>query len=35
VWAIAGGRPIFRRSLADDIRATGHEMGDSIKRAVR
>ncbi|MBF0123448.1 MAG: DUF3309 domain-containing protein [Candidatus Omnitrophica bacterium] len=35
VWAIAGGRPLFRSSVGDDIRAAGHDVGDAVKRAVR
>ena len=35
IWAIAGGRPLFRSSLGQDIRSTGHDVGDSLKRAVR
>jgi hypothetical protein len=31
VWAIAGGRPLFRHSLGHDIRATGQDMGDSVR----
>jgi hypothetical protein len=35
VWAIAGGRPLFRRSVGEDIRAAGQDVGDAVKRAVR
>jgi hypothetical protein len=35
VWAIAGGRPLFRRTVGQDIKAAGHDMEDSLKRAVR
>ena len=35
VWAIAGGRPLFRRSWGDDIRSAGHDAGDSVRRAVQ
>ncbi len=35
VWAIAGGRPLFRSSVGDDLRAAGHDVGDAVKRAVR
>ena len=31
VWAIAGGRPLFRRSVGEDLRATGHDMMDSVR----
>jgi hypothetical protein len=35
VWAIAGGRPLFRKSIGQDIRTTGHDMVDSVRRDVR
>jgi hypothetical protein len=35
VWAIAGGRPLFRSSIGHDIRAAGHDMSDSVRRDVR
>ena len=35
IWAIAGGRPLFRRSVRDDIRAAGHDVGAAVERAVR
>jgi hypothetical protein len=31
VWAIAGGRPLFRHSVGHDLRATGHDMMDSVR----
>lgn len=31
IWAIAGGRPLFRRTVGGDIRAAS----DEVKRAVR
>jgi len=31
VWAIAGGRPLFRNSIGHDIRATGHDVRDSVR----
>ena len=34
IWAIAGNRPLFRRA-GNDIRAAGHDMADSVRRAVR
>lgn len=44
IWAIAGGRPLFRSSgqgitstvqdAGQDIKAAGREVGDSIKRTV-
>ena len=35
IWAIAGGRPLFRSSLGQDIRSAGHDAADSVRRAVR
>ena len=35
IWAIAGGRPLFRSTLGHDIRAAGHDVADSVNRAVR
>ena len=35
IWAIAGGRPLFRSSIVHDIRSAGHDMSDSIRRDVR
>ena len=35
VWAIAGGRPLFRSTVGQDIRSAGHDMADSVNRAVR
>ena len=35
IWAIAGGRPLFRSSIGHDIRSAGHDMSDSIRRDVR
>lgn len=44
VWAIAGGRPLFRSSDRDiettvqdvgqDLKAAGRDVGDSIRRTV-
>jgi len=31
VWAIAGGRPLFRNSVGHDIRATGQDVRDSVR----
>jgi hypothetical protein len=33
IWAIAGGRPLFRRTSGEDIRAVGRDVADSIRRA--
>ena len=35
VWAIAGGRPLFRSSIGHDIRSVGHDMTDSVRRDVQ
>jgi hypothetical protein len=35
VWAIAGGRPLFRHSLGHDIRAAGQDVNDSVRRTVQ
>ena len=35
IWAIAGGRPLFRSTVGQDIRAAGHDAADSVRRAVR
>jgi hypothetical protein len=35
VWAVAGGRPLFRNSIGHDMRSAGHDMSDSIRRDVR
>ena len=35
VWAIAGGRPLFRSSIEHDIRSAGHDLGDSVRRDVQ
>jgi hypothetical protein len=35
IWAIAGGRPLFRRSVGQDFRSTGHDIADSVRRAFR
>ena len=35
IWAMAGGRPIFRRTIGQDIRSAGQDAADSIRRAVR
>ena len=34
IWAIAGGRPLFRHSLGNDIRSAGQDVGDSVRRTV-
>jgi hypothetical protein len=35
IWAVAGGRPLFRHSLGSDIRSAGHDVGDSLRRDVQ
>lgn len=36
LWAVAGGRPLFRSSsVGGDIRAAGHDVADSVRQAVR
>lgn len=35
VWAIAGQRPLFRRTVGDDIRDAGRDVADSVRRAVQ
>ena len=35
IWAIAGGRPLFRRTVGQDMRDAGHDMADSVRHAVR
>ena len=35
IWAIAGGRPLFRHSLGHDIRAVGQDLGDSVRHDVQ
>ncbi len=34
VWAVADGRPLFRHSLGHDIRATGQDVGDSVRHGL-
>jgi len=35
VWAIAGGRPLFRHSIGHDMRSAGRDMADSIRHDVQ
>ena len=35
IWAIAGGRPLFRHSLGSDMRSAGHDLGDTVRRDVQ
>ncbi len=35
IWAIAGGRPLFRHSLGHDIRSAGKDVGDSVRRVAQ
>jgi len=34
VWAIAGGRPLFRNSVEQDLKQTGRDAAASIRHAV-
>ena len=31
VWAVAGGRPLFRNSMGHDIRSASQDVGDSVR----
>ena len=35
VWAIVGERPLFKRTVGDDIRDAGRDVADSVRRAVQ
>lgn len=35
VWTIAGGRPLFRRTVGQDIRSAGRDVADSVRDIVR
>ena len=35
VWAIAGGRPLFRSSTAQDVKAAAQDTGQDLKTAGR
>ncbi len=35
IWAIAGGRPLFRRTVGQEIKSTGRDVADSIRRVVQ
>lgn len=35
IWAIAGERPLFRRTIGDDIREAGRDVADSVRDVVR
>jgi len=35
VWAIAGGRPLFRSSVGEDLKAAGRNVADSIRDTVQ
>lgn len=34
IWAIAGGRPLFRSSIGHDLRTEGRHMSDTIRHDV-
>ncbi|MCX5681399.1 MAG: DUF3309 domain-containing protein [Candidatus Omnitrophica bacterium] len=35
IWAIAGGRPLFRSTVAQDLTAAGRNVADSIRDTVQ
>ena len=35
IWAVADHRPLFRSSVGSDIKQTGRDAADSIRRAVQ
>ena len=35
IWAIAGGRPLFRHSLRSDLRSAGDDVGDSLRHVAQ
>jgi hypothetical protein len=35
IWAIAGDRPLFRRSVGHDIRSAGRDLSESIRHEVQ
>lgn len=35
VWAIAAERPLFRRTVGDDIRDAGRDVADSVRDVIR
>jgi len=35
IWAIAGERPLFKRTVGDDIRDAGRDVADSVRRVVQ
>ncbi len=35
VWAVAVGRPLFRRTVGEDLRSTGRDVADSVRHVVR
>jgi hypothetical protein len=35
ICAIAGGRPLFRITVGQDLKSAGRDVADSINRAVR
>ena len=34
IWAIAGDRPLFRRTMGERMKSAGQDMSDSIRHAV-
>jgi len=35
IWAIAGERPLFKRTVGDDIRDAGRDVADTIRDTVQ
>lgn len=35
IWAIAGQRPLFKRTVGDDIRDAGRDVADSVRDVVQ
>ncbi len=35
IWAIAGERPLFRRTIGDDIRDAGRDVADTVRDVVQ
>lgn len=35
IWAIAGERPLFRKTLGDDLRDAGRDVADTVRDVVQ
>jgi hypothetical protein len=35
IWAVVGGRPLFRSSAAQDLKSAGREAAETIRHAVQ